>query len=294
MKCKRSLQLCLIVFLALTFLNLAHALTAHLPFPTNIPSGLKVHFGDYWINASGRTVHITAWFVNNWTNYTVTGSGIQQIYNGTKPSSVYINGVNTSEGAGWTYSSGTVTITTATSSAWLLWGTAIPSPTILNLSGLINILTTIADSGLGITRATTTCSFSGLINILTTIADSVNWRLPSPPPSNETWGNMFVVTFLIVNREQIVKGATVTVGQQTQKTDQNGKAKFMMQYGEYNVTIEYKEKTVTRKMLISVSETITIDINDPDLIMQPAMPYYLLILAPVLIALALLKKGKKR
>lgn len=93
-----------------------------MPKDTIIRKGLKVHFGSYWIYAvSGTNIKITAWFENGWTNCTVYASGTQQIYNGTKPSSVYINGLYKTEGDGWSYSSGIVTITGATSSESLYW-----------------------------------------------------------------------------------------------------------------------------------------------------------------------------
>jgi hypothetical protein len=87
----------------------------------------KVEIGDMWFNNT-CDMTLTAFNSQNWTNYTVTGAGTQEIYNGTKPNAVWINGVNTTEGAGWTYANGIVTVTTATSIANLYWGTATSTP----------------------------------------------------------------------------------------------------------------------------------------------------------------------
>jgi hypothetical protein len=102
-------------------INATSVTVYHLPYSTFIPAGMKVHFGPYWISSSGVGVLITSWFVNGWTNYTVTASGTQQIYHGDQPSTVYINGVNQPLGTGWSYSGGVVTITSAASSASLQW-----------------------------------------------------------------------------------------------------------------------------------------------------------------------------
>jgi hypothetical protein len=96
---------------------------------------MKVHFGDYWISTSGTDILITAWFENGWTNCTVYASGTQQIYNGSKPEFVWINGILRDEGSGWTYTSGIVIITSATSSFSLYWGTLEEeAPTYSNIS----------------------------------------------------------------------------------------------------------------------------------------------------------------
>lgn len=95
----------------------------HLPIDTNIPLGRKVHFGNYWIEAtSGTKIKITVWFESGWTKYDVNGAGTQNIYNGTKPTHVYIDTVEKAEGDGWSYTDGIVTVTDATSSTYLQWG----------------------------------------------------------------------------------------------------------------------------------------------------------------------------
>ena len=127
----KILTLILLFTLCLSFLTqTAYSITYHLPKDAIIRNGLNVHFGDYWIYAvSGTDIKITSWFESGWTNYTVYGSGTQQLYNGSKPSSVYLDGANKTEGDGWSYSSGTVTVTGATASASLLWGTSSSPPT---------------------------------------------------------------------------------------------------------------------------------------------------------------------
>jgi len=122
---KKQTLLTILVASMLLAIPLAQATpTYHLPKDTIIRKGLKVHFGDYWIYAvSGTNIKITAWFENGWTNCTVYASGTQQIYNGSKPNWVWINSILRDEGSGWSYSSGIVTITGATSSFALYWGT---------------------------------------------------------------------------------------------------------------------------------------------------------------------------
>jgi hypothetical protein len=90
-----------------------------------------------WITTT-TTITITGWFTNNWLNYTVTAGGTQQIHNGTKPGAVYVNGFQRSENDGWTYADGTVTITAATSSAWLKWTAASNDPPSLSQQGYTN------------------------------------------------------------------------------------------------------------------------------------------------------------
>ena len=82
---------------------------------------MKVHLGNEWISTSGTPVTINAWFVDNWVNYTTTGSSTQQVYNGSKPKTVYLDGVPKPAGSGWTYSSGIITITGAVASVALSW-----------------------------------------------------------------------------------------------------------------------------------------------------------------------------
>ncbi len=70
---------------------------------------------------------VTVFCSGNWTNYTVSGLGTQQIYNGSKPNRVFLDGILTSEYSGWIYAGGTITVTVATSSVCLYWGPLISS-----------------------------------------------------------------------------------------------------------------------------------------------------------------------
>ena len=69
---------------------------------------------------------ITVFCGGNWTNYTVSGAGTQNIYNGIKPTQVWINGVNMMENTGWTYSAGIVTVGLATSTVSIGFATTLP------------------------------------------------------------------------------------------------------------------------------------------------------------------------
>jgi hypothetical protein len=110
----------------------------YISFSTTI---CPITFSTLYRNTSGHwffnetiiktTVSMTITVFNraNWINYIVAGAGTQNIYNGSKPTIVYINGEKNPEGSGWSYAAGTITITGATSSAWLFWGTEIPGST---------------------------------------------------------------------------------------------------------------------------------------------------------------------
>jgi len=87
-----------------------------------IRNGLKAHFGDEWISTTGTDVHVSSWFTNNWLNYTVDVAGSQQVYNGSKPTTVLIDGTPKTEGDGWTYTAGIVTLGSPATSAALYWG----------------------------------------------------------------------------------------------------------------------------------------------------------------------------
>jgi len=127
MKSKHKIACLAITILLVLIASLAYAVVIyHLPYATIIPKGMKVHFGNYWISTSGTNVRLTAWFKNGWTNYTVYGAGTQQIYNGSKPTSIYIDGIKKDENDGWSYSDGITTITGATVSASLYWGWVPP------------------------------------------------------------------------------------------------------------------------------------------------------------------------
>jgi len=85
-----------------------------------IPDGLTVNLNNYWVATAGSDMHITVLFVNNWLNYTIDSHGTQHIHNGTKPSYVYIDGVETTEGDGWSYTDGTTHLE-STYNASLQW-----------------------------------------------------------------------------------------------------------------------------------------------------------------------------
>lgn len=117
---------------AFTFLSLfTNVLAFRVVFPSGVSvvvrAGLKVYFGDSWFHAISTDVTITKWYVSDWVNYTVLGTGIQELYNGTEPTQVWIDGVSEPKGTGWTYSSNIVTVTTALSNVSIGWG-IVPIP----------------------------------------------------------------------------------------------------------------------------------------------------------------------
>jgi hypothetical protein len=82
------------------------------------------YFNDtIWITTTS-TMTITQWFENTWLNFTVAGAGTQQIHNtaAAQPQSVYIDGTQRYSGDGWIFSSGALTITSATSSVSVYYG----------------------------------------------------------------------------------------------------------------------------------------------------------------------------
>ena len=99
-----------------------------------------VCFGNGSIVIGGST-----WFVStvdmtldayelNWLNYTVSSVGVQWIYNGSEPYSVYLDGVSRGEGDGWTASASTIIVSAASISASILWGIPggpLPPPIII-------------------------------------------------------------------------------------------------------------------------------------------------------------------
>jgi hypothetical protein len=119
------------LFSCLSLAPLAEALPS-VVFPpdktVSVPEGLKVHFGDVWILSTGTAIHVTEWFVSNWLNYTVDGSGTQQIYYSAQPEAVYIDGSHYGINNGWTYSSNIITVSTAASFVSIDWASS-PSPT---------------------------------------------------------------------------------------------------------------------------------------------------------------------
>ncbi len=70
---------------------------------------------------------ITVFCSGNWTNYTVSGAGVQQIYNGSKPNAVYLDGVSRLEFDGWSYLDGTTTISGSSSAVALYFGYVEPA-----------------------------------------------------------------------------------------------------------------------------------------------------------------------
>lgn len=120
MRCNKLTLAFLTVFLALTFIQTATALTYHLPKNTTIKNGLKVHFGDYWVSTSGTDITVTTYFINDWLNYS-SNAGTQQIHNGTKPTAVFFDGVNQTEGDTWSYADGTITVTPTGTDVGITW-----------------------------------------------------------------------------------------------------------------------------------------------------------------------------
>ena len=119
----RKTLLCIIVLtisLALAFP--VQAVNWHFPVTIDIADGMTYHFGNAWFSTSGASAHITKWFVDNWLNYTVDNVGTQEIYNGSQPHMVVIDGVNRTVGDGWTYGSGIATVSSAQISANVYYG----------------------------------------------------------------------------------------------------------------------------------------------------------------------------
>lgn len=147
MRCRTLFFLLILTTSTLAFIPLAHAnpftLTNPMYFKTAV-SGAYIYFPSYvlpltlsnwyfdgarnwfdntlWITTT-TTLTIASWFTNSWLNYTQAAGGTQQISNGVKPNKVILDTVLRSEGDGWSYSSGIVTVTGATISSCLCWGT---------------------------------------------------------------------------------------------------------------------------------------------------------------------------
>lgn len=148
----------LTVFLALAFflVSSVEARTYYITRPTYFPSrtgsyvtfdtsllplsfttlyrdtSTRWHFNSYWLTTT-TDMNVTAWFTDNWLNYTVDGAGTQEIHNGTKPMTVYFDDVEQTEGDTWSYADGTVTVTTSATEVAILWGIET-----LNLFGILN------------------------------------------------------------------------------------------------------------------------------------------------------------
>lgn len=125
-----KLKTCLALLFLFTFIIQVYgSFTVHFPSQdVVIPDELKVHFGDYWVKPTGCNMRIQAWFEQNWVNYTIDSSGVQEIHNGSCPVWALIDGVNKTEGDGWTYGTGTVTVTGATQGVNIYWGGAAAPP----------------------------------------------------------------------------------------------------------------------------------------------------------------------
>jgi len=121
--CKNKITLLFLI--ALLFLTIPVTLsstpTYHFSKPFTIKEGLKVHFGDDWISTSGTDITVTKYFVDDWLNYTCN-AGTQQIHNGAKPSKVYFDNVEQTEGDTWSWSGDIVTITPSSTDVALFWG----------------------------------------------------------------------------------------------------------------------------------------------------------------------------
>ena len=124
MRCNKLTWIYLTLFLFLTIQFVYATTNWHFPKNINIPSGKKWHFGDCWVQSIGTSIKITAYFENNWFNYSSTG-GTQNIHNNTKPYAVYFNNIEQIEGDTWTYGAGTTTITPTGTNVSILWGPQI-------------------------------------------------------------------------------------------------------------------------------------------------------------------------
>jgi len=131
MQWKHETWLFLTVFLFLSLFHSAYGLEWIIPddLTISIVDGMTWHFGDQSIGTTGTDIHISTWFVSDWVTYTVDSSGTQQIYYSSKPSLVFVDEVEKSEGDQWSYSDGTTTITDATSQVSLFYGTSTPPST---------------------------------------------------------------------------------------------------------------------------------------------------------------------
>jgi len=78
----------------------------------------RFHFDNYWIKTN-VSMTITAWFSNNWLNYTCS-AGTQQFLVD-KPNRVYFNGVEQTEGTTWSYSGGILTVSPSGTNVAVSW-----------------------------------------------------------------------------------------------------------------------------------------------------------------------------
>jgi len=119
-----------VLFLAVFFLVSPVLAVYQFPCDVTLAGNVTYHFGNEYFKTTSAYATIEAWFVNNWMNYTVPSAGTQTIYNGSKPLYVLIDGTNTTENSGWTYSSGIVTVTTATSAACISYASVSTPPVV--------------------------------------------------------------------------------------------------------------------------------------------------------------------
>jgi len=118
---------------------------------------------------------VTKFYVSEWINYTVFSYGTQKINQGSKPNKVLLNGVQKSEGDGWSYSSGITTVTGATSSGALYWGEADTTPP------------TYSSIAHNTTIETMPCQFSCLWEDETGLSGYIASSNVTGSWSNETW-----------------------------------------------------------------------------------------------------------
>lgn len=123
-------QMAFVLFLAAFFLVAPVLAVYHFPTDINLVGNVTYHFGDEYFSTTSSYATITAWFVDNWVNYTVSGAGTQTIYNGSKPLYVLIDGTQSTETNGWTYAGGVVTVTSATYAVCMSFDSVSVSPAV--------------------------------------------------------------------------------------------------------------------------------------------------------------------
>lgn len=217
------------------------------------------HIGDYWITTT-KTITVTKWFSANWLNYTCIGAGTQQIHNGTKPTQVYYDGSQHSEGDGWTYSVGTVTLTSATSNAWLYFG---------------NISTTITH-----VDPEAPVDYSRLHPVHVFVVNG-----------SEPIKDMFVLVGLIDSPD---------VYRWTTSTDKYGEARFYLLPEEYIVKTEINGETRSRQFVVPTDDYVLLDFSPRPNILSFNIPsdlarfVWLGVIVVCVLALVVYLKGRKR
>lgn len=109
---------------------------AYITFPTDdLPltfttlyrdTNCRWHFNNSWITTT-IDMTINAFFINGWFNYSIGGVGTQEVRYG-EPTKVYLDDVAKDSGDGWTYGSNVATVTDATTTAYLFYGTVSKPP----------------------------------------------------------------------------------------------------------------------------------------------------------------------